>query len=167
MNRIKLITYNILNSLTKGYYETCFANFESDSPWFSSTFNVWNKQLRNLLNVSLCDSQETKKMHVGTAWGWINDDRIFIFRWDLKPQLHINSYPPFGGMSDDLVFDFMQRRENRSAADLKQCMPVRMPVTLMPHVTVSRAGSSRTHFLTGMQVSRRSVFMALHEVEHT
>ncbi len=30
------------------------------------------------------------------------------------------------------VFDFMQRHENRSAADLKQCMPVRKFVRLEP-----------------------------------
>ncbi len=33
------------------------------------------------------------------------------------------------------VFDFMQRYENRSAADLKQCMPVRIFVRLEPAPT--------------------------------
>ncbi len=33
------------------------------------------------------------------------------------------------------VFDFMQRHENRSAADLKQCMPVRKFVRLEPAPT--------------------------------
>ncbi len=44
----------------------------------------------------------------------------------------------FWGGDKTGVFDFMQRHENRSVADLKQCMPVRNFVRLEPPRVASK-----------------------------
>ncbi len=60
------------------------------------------------------------------------------------------------------VFNFMQRHADRSAGDLKHCMPVKKFARLEPTPTLSRVYPP-----TASGYSRRYVCAALHEVEHT
>ncbi len=39
----------------------------------------------------LCSTEERNSCRFGTTWGWVNDDRIFIFGWTvpLKPLVYV------------------------------------------------------------------------------
>ncbi len=39
----------------------------------------------------LCSAEQTHSYRFGTTWGWVNDDRIFIFVWTI-PLIHILIY---------------------------------------------------------------------------
>ncbi len=38
----------------------------------------------------LCSAEQTHSYRFGTTWGWVNDDRIFIFGWTIPLRLTLN-----------------------------------------------------------------------------
>jgi len=49
--------------------------------------------IRSSKYLHLCSAEERNSKRFATAWGWVNDDRIFIFGWSiplsLSPKLNI------------------------------------------------------------------------------
>ncbi len=37
--------------------------------------------------VPLCSAEQRNSYRIGTTWGWVNDDRIFIFGWTIPLSL--------------------------------------------------------------------------------
>ncbi len=37
----------------------------------------------------LCSAEQRNSYKFGTTWGWVNDDRIFIFGWTIPLSVHV------------------------------------------------------------------------------
>ncbi len=45
----------------------------------------------------LCSAEQRHSYRFGTTWGWVNDDRIFIFGWTIPLKLLWQIYAPPSG----------------------------------------------------------------------
>ncbi len=87
------------------YSEECGKQSSSGAPltsivFFSPTMEVNGAPKQPDYKLSskylpLCSAEQINSYRFGTTWGWVNDDRIFIFGWTipLSPMNALQSYP--------------------------------------------------------------------------
>jgi len=44
-------------------------------------------KFQSFFKISLCSAEEKNSYRVATTWGWVSDDRIFIFGWSIPLKL--------------------------------------------------------------------------------
>ncbi len=67
------------------YSEECGKQSSSGAPLTSIVFFFSTMEVTNFLQNIFLSVRQNKEIHTGfgTTWGWVNDDRIFIFGWTI------------------------------------------------------------------------------------
>ncbi len=82
------------------YSEECGKQSSSGAPltsrvFFFSTMEVNGAPKQPGYKLSseylpLCSAEQRHSYRFGTTWGWVNDDRIFIFGWTIPLNMNLN-----------------------------------------------------------------------------